>query len=99
MTACSNGNQALITSSRLDKVTFGTNWIVQAKYGGFDQAIATGTYKDHGLDITIKMGEPQVSSGTQLLMWGAVDFFMSYGIDALKAIAQEISQIPVAAIS
>ena len=34
------------------------------------------------------MGGPQVASGTQLLMGGAVDFFMGYGIDAVNAIAQ-----------
>jgi NitT/TauT family transport system substrate-binding protein len=39
----------------LDKVTFGTNWIAQAEHGGFYQAISTGIYKDHGLDVTIKM--------------------------------------------
>jgi len=61
-------------------------------------AYATGIYKDYGLDITIKMGGPQVPSGTQLLMGGAVDFFMGYGIDAVNAIAQGIPKITVAAI-
>jgi NitT/TauT family transport system substrate-binding protein len=31
-------------------------------------------------------------------MGGAVDFFMGYGIDAVKAIAQRIPQITIAAI-
>ncbi len=82
----------------MDKVTFGTNWIAQAEHGGFYQAIATGIYEDYGLSGTIKMGGPQVPSGTQLLMGNAVDFFMGYGIDAVNAIAQGIPKITVAAI-
>ncbi|WP_414571969.1 ABC transporter substrate-binding protein [Nostoc sp. CCY 9925] len=98
ITACTNNNQPSTNSSGLEKVTFGTNWIAQAEHGGFYQAIATGIYKDYGLDVTIKMGGPQVGSGTQLLMGGAVDFFMGYGIDAVNAIAQGIPKITVAAI-
>jgi ABC-type nitrate/sulfonate/bicarbonate transport system substrate-binding protein len=60
----------------LNKVIFGTNWIVQAEYGGFDQALATGIYKDHGLDVSVKMGRLQVPGCTQLLMGSGVGFFM-----------------------
>ncbi len=77
--ACNNSNQPSTSNSQLDKVTFGTNWIAQAEHGGFYQAIATAIYKNYGLDVTIKMGGPQVLSGTQLLMGDAVDFFMGYG--------------------
>jgi NitT/TauT family transport system substrate-binding protein len=94
LAACANSNQQLSTSSGLEKVTFGTNWIAQAEHGGFYQAMsttgcayATGIYKNHGLDVTIKMGGLQVPSGTQLLMGDAVDFFMGYGIDAINAVA------------
>ena len=44
-----------------DKVTFLTSWYAQAEHGGFYQAVATGLYKKHGLDVTIKMGGPQVN--------------------------------------
>ena len=87
-----------VPESKLDKVTFGTNWLAQAEHGGFYQAIATGIYKNYGLDVTIKMGGPQVPSGTQLLMGNAVDFFMGYGIDAVNAIAEGIPKITVASI-
>ncbi|NMG06482.1 ABC transporter substrate-binding protein [Brasilonema sp. UFV-L1] len=101
--ACTNSNQANSNQSKpkdsgLDKVTFGTNWVAEAEHGGFYQAIATGIYKNYGLDVTIKMGGPQVPSGTQLLMGGAVDFFMGTGIDAINAIAQQIPKMTVAAI-
>ncbi|OLP15734.1 nitrate ABC transporter substrate-binding protein [Leptolyngbya sp. 'hensonii'] len=81
----------------LDRITFGTNWFAQAEHGGFYQAVATDIYKDHGLDVTIKMGGPQVN-GTQLLMGGAIDFFMGYGSEAIKAIQEGIPKVTVAAI-
>lgn len=84
-------------SGELTRVTYGTNWYAQAEHGGFYQAVATGIYEEHGLDVTIQMGGPQVN-GTQLLMGGAVDFFMGYGADALKAIEEGIPKVTVASI-
>jgi NitT/TauT family transport system substrate-binding protein len=85
------------TDGKLEKVTFGTNWFAQAEHGGFYQAIATGIYNTYGLDVTIKMGGPQVN-GTQLLMGGVIDFLMSNSTEAVKATEQEIPKITVAAI-
>ncbi len=84
-------------SGELDQVTYGTNWFAQAEHGGFYQAVATGIYEQYGLDVTIQMGGPQVN-GTQLLMGGAVDFFMGYTSDAIKAIEEGIPKITVAAM-
>ncbi len=84
-------------TGELKKVTYGTNWYAQAEHGGFYQAVATGIYKDYGLDVTIKMGGPQVN-GTQLLMGGAIDFFMGYASDALKAVQENIPKVTVAAL-
>jgi NitT/TauT family transport system substrate-binding protein len=88
---------SVAASGELDQVTYGTNWFAQAEHGGFYQAIATGIYQQHGLDVTIQMGGPQVN-GTQLLMGGAVDFFMGYTADAIKAIEEGIPKITVAAM-
>lgn len=85
------------STGELDSITYGTNWYAQAEHGGFYQAIATGIYEEHGLDVTIKMGGPQVN-GTQLLMGGAVDFFMGYTSDAIKAVEEGIPKITVAAM-
>ena len=85
------------TSGELQTITFGTNWYAQAEHGGFYQAIATGIYADHGLDVTIQMGGPQVN-GTQLLMGGSIDFFMGYGSDALQAVEAGIPKVTVASI-
>ena len=38
---------------------FGTDWLAEAEHGGFYQAVATGAYRKHGLDVTIRMGGPQ----------------------------------------
>ena len=84
-------------SGELTPISFGTNWYAQAEHGGFYQAVATGIYAEHGLDVTIQMGGPQVN-GTQLLMGEAVDFFMGYGSDAIKAIEEGIPKVTVAAI-
>ena len=46
----------------LDKVSFGTNWVAEAEHGGFYQAVADGTYKKYGLDVTIVPGGPQVNN-------------------------------------
>lgn len=107
-TACSNNNsqapseETPVTSSptasgELTKLTFGTNWYAQAEHGGFYQAVATGIYEEHGLDVTITMGGPQVN-GTQLLMGDAVDFFMGYTADAIKAVEEGIPKVTVAAM-
>jgi NitT/TauT family transport system substrate-binding protein len=56
-----------------DKITFGLDWKAEAEYGGFYQALATGIYAKHGLDVTIQEGGPQVNH-TQLLLAGRLDF-------------------------
>ncbi|OYU98076.1 MAG: nitrate ABC transporter substrate-binding protein, partial [Burkholderiales bacterium PBB5] len=59
-----------------DKVTFATNWKAQAAHGGFYQAVADGTYKKFGLDVTIQQGGPSVNN-RPLLPAGRIDFLMT----------------------
>jgi NitT/TauT family transport system substrate-binding protein len=70
-----------------DKVTFITSWFAQAEHGGFYQAKATGLYEKAGLDVTVKMGGPQVN-GMQLLLAGETDVMMGYDFQVLKALEQ-----------
>jgi len=49
-----------------DKLTFMTSWYAQAEHGGFYQAVAEGICKKHGLEVTIKMGGPQINNGKRL---------------------------------
>src|SRR5918995_7035843 len=60
----------------LDKVSFGTNWVAQGEHGGFYQALADGTYRKHGLDVSIVQGGPNVNNRL-LLPAGRLDFYMS----------------------
>src|SRR6516164_4200968 len=66
-----------------DKMVFVTNWYAQAEHGGFYQALAEGIYQRYGLDVTIKMGGPQVNV-YQLLLAGQADFAMGYDIATLN---------------
>ena len=68
-----------------DKFTFLTSWYAQAEHGGFYQALATGLYKKNGLDVTIRMGGPQVQ-GMQLMLAGQADMHMGYDFQVLKTL-------------
>jgi len=81
-----------------DKVTFGTNWKAQAEHGGYYQAVATGLYRKAGLDVTIRMGGPQVNH-PQLLAAGVIDFNIgSSSFGALNYVQGAIPMVTVAAI-
>jgi NitT/TauT family transport system substrate-binding protein len=77
-----------------DKVTFLTSWYAQAEHGGFYQAKAAGLYEKAGLDVTIKMGGPQVNA-MQLLLAGEADIMMSYDFLVLKSLERNIPLITV----
>ena len=100
LTSCAsakNSNSTVKNDKNLDKITYGTNWYAQGEHGGFYQAIATGIYEDYGLDVTIKMGNAQVN-GTQLLVGGAIDFYMGSSIKAISSVEKGVPTITVAAI-
>ncbi len=78
------------------KFVFMSNWYAQAEHGGFYQAQARGLYKAAGLDVTLKMGGPQVN-GMQLLAAGQTDCFMGYDVQTMKAWEQGIPVVTVAA--
>lgn len=79
-----------------DKVTFATNWLAQAEHGGHYQAVADGTYRKFGLDVTIRSGGPQMNNRLQLVS-GRVEFYMSANlIPSFTAIEQKV---PVKAIA
>jgi NitT/TauT family transport system substrate-binding protein len=79
-----------------DKIVFATDWLAQAEHGGFYQAIAEGIYKKHGLDVTIRMGGPQVN-GLQLLAANQIDVAMADGLQVLSAVEQAVPVVAFAA--
>jgi NitT/TauT family transport system substrate-binding protein len=79
-----------------DRVAFGLDWKAEAEYGGYYQALATGLYAKHGLDVTIKEGGPQVNH-MLLLMAGRLDFNLAGG-RAIEFAQQNLPFLAVAAI-
>jgi NitT/TauT family transport system substrate-binding protein len=82
----------------LDKVSFGTNWVAEAEHGGFFQAVADGTYKAYGLDVTIVPGGPN-DNNRLLLLAGKIDFFMAANtLMSFDAVANNVPVVTIAAM-
>src|ERR1700675_3215663 len=82
----------------LDKVSFGTNWVPEAEHGGFFQAVADGTYKNYGLDVTIVPGGPNTNN-RMLLTAGKLDFFMTANtLQSFDAVTNKVPLVTVAAM-
>src|SRR5206468_4389443 len=91
---------AVVTAgaARAEPVTFGTDWKAEAEHGGFYQAIATGIYQRHGLEVVLRPGGPQVNHA-QLLAAGVLDFnIASNSFVPLNFVQQNIPMVAVAAI-
>jgi len=85
-------------AAALDELTFGTNWKAQAEHGGYYQAVATGLYEEHGLDVTIREGGPQVNHG-QLLAAGRIDLYMGGNMfTGFNYVENDIPAVTIAAI-
>jgi NitT/TauT family transport system substrate-binding protein len=86
------------SAQTLDKVSFGTNWLAEAEHGGHYQALADGTYRKYGLDVTIVPGGPNTNNRI-LLPVGKLDFYMSANtLQGFDAVEQNIPTLAVAAM-
>ncbi len=86
------------SAQTLDKVTFGSNWVAEAEHGGFYQALADGTYRKYGLDVTILPGGPNANNRI-LLPVGKIDFYLSADtLQGFDAVEQNVPTIEVAAL-
>ncbi len=79
-----------------DRIMFATDWLAQAEHGGFYQALAEGIYRKYNLDVTIRMGGPQVN-GLQLLAAGQLDVAMGDALQALSAVEQGVPVVAIGA--
>ena len=79
-----------------EKFVYVTNWFAEAEHGGFYQAVATGLYKRAGLDVTIKMGGPQVNI-FQLMAAGQADCVM--GASDLQIMQQRENGLPIKSVA
>jgi NitT/TauT family transport system substrate-binding protein len=81
-----------------ETITFGTDWKAEAEHGGYYQAIAAGIYRQHGLEVTLRQGGPQVNHA-QLLAAGRLDFNLApNSFIPLNFVQENIPMIAVAAI-
>jgi len=94
--ACAGSLAHAQSPGKLDKVSFGTNWVAEAEHGGFFQAVADGTYARYGLDVTIVPGGPNINNRI-LLASGKLDFFMS--ANSLQSFDAVASKVPVVAVA
>jgi NitT/TauT family transport system substrate-binding protein len=90
---------ASVTSARAtDHINFGTDWLGEAEYGGYYQALALGIYAKHGLDVEIHHGGPSVNQ-TALLLAGRLDIdIASNSFTALNFVNEHIPFKVVAAM-
>jgi NitT/TauT family transport system substrate-binding protein len=89
---------ALCRGTAAETVNFGTDWKAEAEHGGFYQAIATGIYQRHGLEVTLRPGGPQVNHA-QLLAAGVLDLnIASNSFVPLNFVHENIPMVAVAAI-
>lgn len=79
-----------------EKFVYLTNWFAEAEHGGFYQALATGLYAKQGLDVTIRMGGPQVNV-YQLLAAGQADCVM--GLSEIQVAQARASGLPVVTVA
>jgi NitT/TauT family transport system substrate-binding protein len=86
---------ALAAHAQPVKLTMQTNWRAQAEHGGYYQAVATGIYAKHGLDVTLRAGGPQINN-PQLLAAGAIDFSM--GSDSFNGLNFVKNNIPLVVV-
>jgi NitT/TauT family transport system substrate-binding protein len=80
----------------LTKVVYQTGWLPQPDKGGLYQALATGLYKEQGLDVEIRKGGPQLNVA-QIFLAGKVDFADSDSFRVLNFVKEGLPGIAVAA--
>ena len=97
LTAATAALLAATTANAQEKFVYQTNWYAQAEHGGFYQAVAEGTYKKHGLDVTIKRGGPQLN-GLQVMAAGQADCMMSADTAMLLARNTGVPTVTVASV-
>ncbi len=88
---------ALADAHAADKVSLMISWRPQADYGGYYQALATGIYKKHDLDVEIRPGGPQID-GASLLVAGRIDFLNASSFAGLHYAREKLPFLVVAAI-
>ncbi|NKF24629.1 ABC transporter substrate-binding protein [Solimonas marina] len=80
----------------LDAIRYQLGWLPQPEKGGLFQAQVAGLYRQHGLDVEIVPGAPQLNA-LQLLAAGRVDIVDSDSFRVLSVLRSGIPAVAIAA--
>jgi NitT/TauT family transport system substrate-binding protein len=58
-------------TTKLTKVTLQLKWVTQAQFAGYYAAVSQGYYKQAGLDVSLKVGGPNITPETVVIGGGA----------------------------
>jgi NitT/TauT family transport system substrate-binding protein len=78
------GSAKQARSAKLTKVTLQLKWVTQAQFAGYYAAKEKGYYKQAGLDVTIKVGGPDIIPET-VVAGGAAQFGLDWVSNLLAA--------------
>jgi NitT/TauT family transport system substrate-binding protein len=78
-------------SADLTPVTLQSKWVVQAQFAGYYAAVDQGFYEDEGLDVTIRVGGPDIVP-EQVVLGGQAEFGINW-LDSLLATRDQGQQI------
>jgi NitT/TauT family transport system substrate-binding protein len=78
------GSSKHAQSTKLTKVTLQLKWVTQAQFAGYYAAKAKGYYKQAGLDVSIKVGGPDIIPET-VVAGGAAQFGLDWVSNLLAA--------------
>jgi NitT/TauT family transport system substrate-binding protein len=81
----------------LDKLSFQTGWRAEAEHGGLYQAVGAGIYREHGLEVEIRPGGPQLDANA-LLLAGRTDFIENNMYGVFNYAREKLPGLAVAAI-
>src|SRR5256885_17168487 len=62
---------------KLTKVTLQLKWVTQAQFAGYYAAVSQGYYKKLGLDVTLKVGGPDITP-EQTVLAGEAQFGLDW---------------------
>ena len=90
------GLTPIAQAQTLEKFAYITDWFAQAEHGGFYQAIADGTYKKYGLEVSVRQGGPQVNAA-QMMAAGQADCIT--GSSDIQVIQMRESGLPIVSVA
>src|SRR2546422_9660082 len=62
---------------KLPHVTLQLKWVTQSQFAGYYAAVAQGYYKQAGLDVTLKVGGPDITP-EQVVLGGQAEFGLDW---------------------